>query len=139
MSLTRTPTDTKTVKSTNIGASPTLQSHPPPKIPPEPEPPDRKSPLPTAPLLTTNSDLDPNKLLPQSFFDAVVGSGTKKKAYSLKQLKEILDKVKIDCKEKHILPLPSNFASEVAHYFPIDPTTHQTLLDHIKDFFVLKR
>ena len=129
MSLPRTPTDTKTVKSTNIGASPTLPSHPPPKIPPEPEPPDGKSPLPTAPL----SDLDPSKLLPQAFFDTVVGSGTKKKAYSLKQLKEILDKLKIDCKEKHILPLPSNFASEVAHYFPIDPTTHQTLLDHIKD------
>ena len=131
MSLTRTPTDAKTVNSPNIGARPTLQTHPPPKIPPEP--PDRKSPLPTAPPLTTNSDLDPNSLLPQTFFDTVVGSGTKKKAYSLKQLKEILDKVKINCKEKHILPLPSNFASEVAHYFPIDPTTHQTLLDHIKD------
>ena len=81
MSLTRTPTAAKTVNSPNIGASPTLQTHPPPKIPPEP--PDRKSPLPTAPPLTTNSDLDPNTILPQAFFDTVVGSGTKKKAYSL--------------------------------------------------------
>ena len=133
MSLPRTPSaDAKTVNdSPNIGASPTLQSHPPPKIPPEP--PDRKSPLPTAPPLDrTKSDLDPNSFLPQSFFD-IIGSGTKKRAYSLAKLKEILDQVKINCKENHILPLPAVFASEVAHYFPLDPITHQTLLDHIKE------
>ena len=133
MSLTRTPTtDAKTVNPSSIGASPTLQTHPqthPPPPPPPPEPPDRKL---TASPLATNSDLDPNKLLPQAFFDKI-GSGTKRKAYSLAKLKEILNQVKINCRENHTLPLPAIFASEVAHYFSLDPITHQTLLDHIKD------
>ena len=75
MSLPRTPAD-KNVKPTNLGASPTL----PPNLPPEPKPPDKsKSPVPT----TSQSDLDPSKMLPQSFFDTVIGSGTKKRAHFL--------------------------------------------------------
>ena len=116
MSLPRTP-----AKTTSLGASPTL--------PPDPKPPDKSKspPIPSAP------DLDPSKMLPQSFYDTVIGSGTKKRAYSLSKIKELLEQVKLNCKDNNILPLPAIFASEVAHHFQLDPITHQTLIDHIKE------
>ena len=132
MSLPRTPVSvTPPNVKVNSGASPSLQTHPttPPPQPPQPEPPDKA----TASSLSTSQDLDPSKMLPQSFFDTVLGSGTKRKAYSLTKLKEIMNQIKIYCKDNHSLPLPSNFSSEVAHYVSLDPITHQILLDHIKE------